>query len=111
MIPIKTKVLRFSYNWNKKLNCNCFTTLRLAGSWQEGDTVSVVLKDGSIYKELGEAYIIGVKTFYCNSINEYIARLDTGYSAAKCKEIIRRMYKKDNPLMDLLLVQYVKKVE
>ena len=87
----------------------CFTTLRLSGNWQAGDTVEVLLKEGAEWKFLGVATVLEKKSFYCNSINEYIARLDTGYGAAKCKEIIRKMYRKENPLMDLLLLRYLKK--
>lgn len=101
--------LKFTYNWNNKLDCVCFTTLRLSGNWEEGMEVDVWLKgkDGWIAK--GPAVILDKKTFHLNSINEFIARLDTGYSAEQCKTIVRKMYKKENPLMDLLLLKYVGK--
>ncbi len=34
-----------------------------------------------------------MKRMRLNDINEHIARLDTGYSAIECREIIRKMYK------------------
>jgi len=37
--------------------------------------------------------LISIKRMKLNDINEYIARLDTGYSAIECRDIIRKMYK------------------
>ncbi len=83
--------LEFSQNWNNKLNGEAFTTIRL---WNEkkyfaGNELPVYEKDFSH----GFARIISVKRLKLHQINEHIARLDTGYSARECQEMLRTMYK------------------
>ncbi len=106
--------LRFSYNWNKKLDCNCFTTLRLhdAAKYQPGKVYNVYLEEkGKEQKYLGQAECITVLTLQKSDITEMQARLDTGYSAAETRKILDRMYKcegKDIKL-DLSLLKWSKK--
>ena len=89
--------IRFSYNWNNKLDCHSFTTLRLSDKYKIGDVYNILLR-GKIghYENKGKAKIIDNKSFLLNDINEFIARLDTGYSAEKCKQILTAMYKNKN---------------
>ena len=83
--------LEFNYNWNNKLQCKVFTTIRLDNpKYTEGVKYDIVLKGES----LGTAQIIGVKKMFLKDINEYIAGIDTGYSAEECKNIIMKMYPK-----------------
>jgi uncharacterized protein YqfB (UPF0267 family) len=44
-------------------------------------------------KNLKDVEIMGVKTMKLEQVNEFIARLDTGYSLDKFREIITTMYK------------------
>lgn len=83
--------LQFSYNWNGKLDSKCFTTLRLRNAikFEVGNCFEIWLKDE--YK--GQARIVDVKHLLLDQINGWIARLDTGYDAEKCTELIRTMYK------------------
>ena len=83
--------LEFSYNWNKKLDCISYTTLRLANlnKYQIGRKFGVYLNG----KYHHDAEIIDVKSVGLDQINEWIARLDTGYSREKCIDIIQKMYK------------------
>jgi hypothetical protein len=83
--------LAFSYNWNNKLNCNCFTTLRLYSPAKHavGSRFNVTLK--GVHK--GYAKIVSLRLITLNQINDFVARLDTGYSANECRDIIRTMYK------------------
>jgi hypothetical protein len=80
----------FSQNWNNKLNCSAFTTIRLynASKHQAGTPVLIVLKGATI----AEGKIIAVKPFILASLNEYMAYLDTGYSRAETDKLIRTMY-------------------
>ena len=81
--------LEFNYNWNNKLQCKVFTTIRLDNpKYTEGVKYDIVLKGES----LGNAEIIGVKKMFLKDINEYIAGIDTGYSEEECKNIIMKMY-------------------
>lgn len=97
--------LSFSYNWNNKLDCRAFTTIRLYNAHKHapGTPVRILLKG----TELSTGTIGQVKTMYLNQINEYIARLDTGYSAQECRDIIRKMYPSvnfDQQQLALLLI-------
>lgn len=91
IIKIMVENLDFSYNWNNKLNCTAFSTIRLRNNlkFYVGAKVNVRLKG----EDRGTATIVSVSHFTIDKINESIARLDTGYSAEKCGEIIRTMYK------------------
>lgn len=83
--------LDFSYNWNNKLRNRCFTTLRLRNDakYHKGARFEVSMQGIS----WGKAKIVDVKILKLDQINEWIARLDTGYSARETKDIIKKMYK------------------
>ncbi len=82
--------LTFTTNWNNKLNCDNFTTLRLSGRLNVGDLVEVVDRGVSkgMYKILDRRRLENIE-----KINDWMARLDTGYPAEETKAIIKRMYK------------------
>ena len=81
----------FSYNWNNKLNCVAFSTIRLRNDkkYYVGAKGIVRLK-GHVK---GSAKIVSVSHLKIDKINEAIARLDTGYSAEECRNLIKEMYK------------------
>lgn len=83
--------LDFSYNWNNKLRNRCFTTLRLRndGKYYKGVCFEVSMQGYA----WGKAKVVDVKTLKLDQISEWIARLDTGYSARETKDIIKKMYK------------------
>jgi len=84
------KEIAFSYNWNNKLSCNCFTTIRLMNKkYIVGETYQIVLKK----KAIKIAEVVEIRNFKLSSLNEFIARLDTGYSKSDCEQIIRSMYR------------------
>jgi uncharacterized protein YqfB (UPF0267 family) len=82
----------FSYNWNNKLECKAYTTLRLhqPEKYVVGETYDIILKD----EVLHTATIIDVKPLRFDQLNEFIAYLDTGYNLQECQNIIKRMYAK-----------------
>jgi len=84
------KDIKFSYNWNNKLNCFVFTTIRLENEskYKIEETYNIYLKENLIKT----AQIIDIKTIYLHQINSYIALLDTGYSVAETKELFKKMY-------------------
>ncbi|MDU1892739.1 MAG: hypothetical protein E6767_18825 [Dysgonomonas sp.] len=102
--------LRFTTNWNNKLNCSCFTTLRLHNpkKYYVGAKKDVYLDN----RPKGPATIIGVQSFLLEQISEFVARIDTGYSATDCKKIIKEMYKRyplinwNTQKLDFSLIQY-----
>lgn len=98
--------LVFSYNWNNKLECKAFTTLRLHNpkKYQVGAEFEVYLQEkGKQAQPKGRVIIQAVKTIDAEQINDFIAFIDTGYSRAQTLQILQRMYKQANPKLDLIL--------
>lgn len=89
-----TRILEFSSNWNGKLQCQIFHTLRRSSRFDVGDKAEVHLNG----KLLGVAECIS-KERYANasSIPETICYLDTGYSKPETITILGRMYKTEDP--------------
>lgn len=90
--------VKFSYNWNNKLNCNSFTTIRRYNpdKYCTGKVHQVMMKTrGRWNTDFGKAEIIDVKCLTLRQIasNEYVCRLDTGYSAKKTEDILKKMHK------------------
>ena len=98
--------LDFTYNWNNKLDCPAFTTLRLhnPSRYAVGKTFDVYLKK----KFVRQAQIIALKTLTLPQVNEFIARLDSGYDLERFHTLVCTMYKKipnlDSQPFDLLLL-------
>lgn len=84
--------LSFSYNWNNKLQCAVFTTIRLYNEtkYRQGNHLEVFLKD----EKLKNVIVVGNKKIMLKDINNYIGGIDTGYCGVKCREIIQKMYPK-----------------
>jgi hypothetical protein len=84
------ETIEFSTNWNKKLQCNAFTTIRLfnPGKYRVNQVYKIEQK--KVF--LMQAAIIAIKPFMLHDLNDFMAYLDTGYNANECKLIIQRMY-------------------
>lgn len=93
--------LIFSYNWNHKLDCNVFTTLRLSDRFKIGEYVNVECKSLKFV-----AQIIDKKTIMLNQINNFVAYLDTGYSVDECRNLLRKMYKNKNVNWDVQKINF-----
>lgn len=92
------KTLSFSYNWNNKLHCKAFTTIRLkSNKFIVGENYKIIQKTpkDSLINH-GLAKLVSIKQFTLDEINEYMARIDTGYSLEECRKIILTMYKNKN---------------
>lgn len=86
--------INFSTNWNNKLDCQAFTTMRLYNAKQHyaGRKVKLKLKG----HDRGNGRIEAVKAFHIDKLSPYISYLDTGYSVDDCKNILKRMYSNIN---------------
>ncbi|MCA0381690.1 MAG: hypothetical protein LCH58_05985 [Bacteroidetes bacterium] len=83
------EVLNFSYNWNNKLQCKAYTTIRLYGrKYQQGKRFQVQLKGENLHV----AEVVEIKPFYLQQLNEFMAYVDTGYSSTEARDIVIRMY-------------------
>jgi len=83
--------LKFSYNWNHKLDCDAFTTIRVFNPMSHivGNKCNIILKD----EQIGTGTIMAINRFLLDKMSPFIAYLDTGYSVEECKNIMHRMYK------------------
>lgn len=102
---MSTQIISFSYSWNNKLDCSAFTTIRIhqPSKYVVGSIYEVNLK-GKLH---GRYKILDIKHFKLSQINEFVARLDTGYSKEECTSIIKKMYPKVNfetKLLSLILL-------
>ena len=88
----KINVIKFSYNWNNKICCKCFTTLRIEDNQKYiiGNKYKITLKE----KYIKSVEIIDIRCFKINNIGDYIGYLDTGYSGVETIAIIKKMYPK-----------------
>ncbi len=91
-LSTENKRLDFSYNWNGKLFGRFFTTLRVSRRFQVGETYDVYLNGTKLY----EAHINDIRDVRLEKLNEWVARLDTGYSLKETRQVLERMYKKVN---------------
>lgn len=91
------EAINFSYNWNNKLQCNSFTTLRLkSNKYQLGKDYEIILSDKKESNSFGPCKIEGIRNMRLEHLNEYIARIDTGYGLNQCVHILKTMYKSKN---------------
>jgi ABC-type multidrug transport system ATPase subunit len=80
--------LEFSSNWNNKLFCTCFTTIRASSKYQTPEPVEVFLNGKKLY----DAQLLRWERRYAYS--EYESHLDTSYTARDTHDIINKMYGK-----------------
>lgn len=102
----------FTYNWNNKLNCKAFTSIRISDYYTVGYQYKVTLKSGKESTELGTAIVVSVREFWLDQLNEFISYLDTGYDVDQCREVILRMHPEVNfekKKLRLILFKYISK--
>ncbi|WP_316828097.1 hypothetical protein [Pedobacter miscanthi] len=81
--------INFNENWNGKLLCNCFTTIRLFDvKYELGGIYDIALKD----KVSGPAEIVFLKEITLNQITVAMAYTDIGYSPTQAREMIKQFY-------------------
>lgn len=105
-MSIKNSVIKFSTNWNNKLECKHFTTLRISSKYMDQNHILVEYKGK--YK-VGS--IIETRQIKLWSLNEFMCRLDTGYSLKETFDIIGKMYNFDPVRENRTLYLYLIKVD
>lgn len=101
--------LNFKTNWNGKLDCNFYTSIRI---WNEGKYV--VGKCFEVLEKKQKRHIselVKAVPFTLDKLPEITAYLDTGYSLSETKDIIAKMYPNYNGLFGLYLFKVVEKYE
>ena len=104
-------ITKFSVNYNKKINCDYFTTLRLANpyKYKVGVKHKIKLHERGVIRDYGTAEIIEVKTIRMHQLNTYICGLDMASTVDEAKTIIYTRYKNlvaDVNLENFYLVLY-----
>lgn len=88
------ETLKFSYNWNNKLNCESFTTLRLQNKkYFPGSRFQIVLQQGQSELSLGIAEVEEVYRVIPMQLTNLTCRQDTGYSKEETLRMMANMYK------------------
>lgn len=93
------EVITFSHNWNNKLDCHAFSTIRLYNpvNYRVGAKFKIVLNGGL---KPHPAQVMYEKKFYLHQLTEAMAIIDTGYSLAETKDILVKMYRDKVRAMD-----------
>lgn len=83
-------VLEFSFNWNHKLDCYVFTTIRKHNDikYSQGMIYDVFIKKKFDFV----AEFLMKKTFAFKDLSEGIALIDTGYDLDTCRKLMKKMY-------------------
>ena len=86
--------IHFSINWNRKLSCKFFTTIRLSNPKKyEVDKIYKIFRaDNYCY----DAKIHQIKYCTIYDLPEYTCYLDTGYSREETINIFKKMYLQKN---------------
>src|SRR5699024_6310518 len=109
------ETLMFSNNWNNKLNCDVFTTIRLRNDkkYYPGAEFEVILKQGAKQTFKGYHYVIAVRNLLLKELDGHTCILDTGYPLQETQELIKTMYSGCTPSINwgrqYLQVIYLKK--
>lgn len=104
--------LEFEENFNNKLNCYCFTTIRLHHPVKNaiGAIKQIYLK--GVWK--GNAKIMNASTITLGQINRTMSKLDTGLLPEECRRLIRNLYKNrpginwETQPLDYILLEYIR---
>jgi len=107
--------LTFTTNWNNKLDCHVFTTLRLySRKFYPGAAFRIMLRKGKEVHDKGIATVYQAYACKLNDLSDYTFMMDTGYSKKESIDLIRTMYKNypsvnvDNDLFHLIILKYQK---
>jgi hypothetical protein len=105
----KLTPLEFSTNWNNKLECNCFTTIRIFNQTKHfrGNHFEVYLQKKSRF----EAVVLGITMTKLDDLNDYVCYLDTGYNKAETIAIFRKMYPRIDFNNQKICIILLKKIE
>ena len=87
--------LKFSKNWNQKLCCDVFTTIRYKSPCKIGDIVSVKTKT-SKSEIISYAQILNVESFFLKDIPECVFAFDMGMSKDSGIKEIAKIYSQYN---------------
>jgi len=80
--------INFSYNWNNKLDCKFFTSIRNSDRYQIGERYEVSLKG----RPIKIVKCVGKKAVTVQSITQEECWIDTGYSKTTTTGMLDKMH-------------------
>jgi hypothetical protein len=87
------KQLKFTQNWNNKLNTENFTTIRIAQDKYYIDCqFDIILQD----QYLKTVKIIDIKQFKIDKLNDFTAYIDSGMNRTNLYQLLAQFYPKQN---------------
>lgn len=101
---MSVKKFAFTTNWNGKLGCNAFTTIRISNEFHKvGETFEVNQKG----RLIGLFKIVHKRQFKLEQITDGMAYLDTGYDRKKTIDLIKRIYSSKDYDWNTVLLDYI----
>jgi len=88
------ETIKFTFNWNKKLETDTFTTIRLENPYKYklGEVYNIIQVEKGINRMRGEGKIIELCSIKLHQLKEINCYLDTGYGMDATKDILYKMY-------------------
>lgn len=92
--------LHFSYNWNNKLDCKSFSTVRVSNPKKyqliELYEVTLHVNKDEPFKSLGIARLQVINNFYLHQVTPGMSFLDANLSKIDFIQLVEKMYKNKN---------------
>lgn len=110
------KTLEFSYNWNRKLDCKSFSTVRIENpsKYILLDEYLVILKTKGKGPDIdkGIARLQSISHFFLDKVSPAISYLDANLNVFEFQKLVLRMYKNHNinfqaQRLSFLVFQYI----
>lgn len=103
-MSIKNSIIRFSTNFNNKLDCKFFSMMNISKKYEGKDHVLIEYKDK--YKVASVQEMKEIKLW---SLNHFMCRIDTGLSISEVYDLIGRQFDfdpmKENRTIYLYLIE------
>lgn len=86
--------IKFTQNWNNKLQCNYFTTIRSfnPSKYQLYTKFNVLLKRGNNWEKIGTVEVVNIRNLRAIDLQANECYCDTGYNKEQTLNIFQKMY-------------------
>jgi hypothetical protein len=105
------KKIEFSYNWNNKLNCKSFSTVRLENpkKYKLLDIYEVILKTKGNSPDISKGLVRlqAIHNFYLHEVSPAISFLDANLSTIDFQKLVITIYKNKNVNFHMLKMSFL----
>lgn len=117
---MENQTIRFNKNWNNKLNCQSFSTIRLSNpkKYKPDEIYNILLTDskGRATKNFGFAKLLSINEFLLDNITPAMSYIDTNYNVPEFIKLFKTMYKNyqidfSKKKLVFLTLQFTDKIE